>query len=97
MKVIDVHYLLPAMIDCEIGGIRNTVFVYINYKDRDIIVPDVTGISDIEQFKAVVCARVLRKTVVDKPPLPKEVHETIEPKAFKSPLEEEEEEEEGEE
>ena len=35
MKLLDVLYLFPGMIECEINGNSSSVFVYINYKDQD--------------------------------------------------------------
>ena len=64
MKLLDVLYLFPGMIECEINGNSSSVFVYINYKDQEIIVPDATGIDDVEGFKATVGSCVFRKTFV---------------------------------
>jgi hypothetical protein len=88
LKLKDVLYLFPAMIECEIGGNSNSVFVYIDYRHQDIVVPDVTGISDMEQFKAIVSSRVFHKTIIDKPPMPKQVHESIDPRSFNPSFEE---------
>ena len=65
------------------------LYSYILTTRTKIIVPDATGIDDVEGFKATVGSRVFRKTFVDLPPLPKQVHENIKP--FNPSFEEDEE------
>jgi hypothetical protein len=84
MKLLGVTYLFPGMVEFEDGAIKNSVFVYIDFENQDVVVPDTEGIPDLEEFKRLVKASAFRITRVDTPPVPTQVHEAIDPKFFPS-------------
>lgn len=52
MEITDIRLLLPALVSFKQNGKETSVFVYVDQLKKDVVIPDSTYITDIDEFKA---------------------------------------------
>jgi len=84
IEIKDVRLILPALVTFKQDDQELSVFVYIDQGKKDVVVPDPTGISDIDEFKRAFVKHYNSKNPVPKTPvLPdREIFKKIDPNSF---------------
>ena len=83
IEIKDIRLLLPAMVSFKKDDVEQSVFVYIDQGKMDIVIPDTTGIENVEEFRSSFAKYYNSKNPAYKtPPLPKDMLNKINPKDF---------------
>ena len=74
IEIKDVRPLLPAFISFEQDGKEEqSIFAYIDVIERDVVIPDMSGIDDVAAFKKAFIDFYNKRTPVMKAPsIPKD-------------------------
>jgi len=85
IEIKDVRLILPALVYFKQNDQEHTVFVYVDQAKKDIIIPDPSDISDVEEFKQAFQKHYNSKNPVPKTPsLPdKDIFKKVNPSTFK--------------
>ena len=88
IEIKDVRLILPALVTYEQNDQEHTAFVYIDQAKKDVVIPDVSGILDIDEFKQAFVKHYNSKNPIPKAPvLPsKDFFKKIDPDTFKGDL-----------
>jgi hypothetical protein len=84
IEIKDVRLILPALVSFKQNEQEYTVFVYIDHAKKDIVIPDISDISDVEEFKKAFIKHYNSKNPISKTPvLPsKDIFNKIDPNNF---------------
>lgn len=88
IEIKDVRLILPALVSFKQDDQDLSVFVYIDHGKKDVVIPDTTGILDVEEFKRAFVKHYNSKNPVPKTPtLPsKDIFNKIDPNSFTGDL-----------
>jgi hypothetical protein len=85
IEIQDVRLILPALVSFKQDDQELSVFVYIDQGKKDVVIPDATGINDVDEFKRAFVKHYNSKNPVPKTPtLPdKDIFKKMNPNSFK--------------
>jgi hypothetical protein len=85
IEIQDVRLILPALVSFKQDDQELSVFVYIDQGKKDVVIPDTTGINDVDEFKRAFVKHYNSKNPVPKTPtLPdKDIFKKMNPNNFK--------------
>lgn len=84
IEITDIRVLLPALVNFKQDDKELSIFVYIDQLKKDVVLPDMSDISDLEGFKAAFAIFYNSTNKANKiPPLPKRAMEKVDPEQFK--------------
>lgn len=85
IEIKDVRLVFPALVSFKQNEEEFTVFVYVDQTKKDVVIPDTTGISDINEFKKAFAEHYNARNPLPKAPvLPsKDIFKKIDPNSFK--------------
>jgi hypothetical protein len=84
IEITDIRVLLPALVSFKQDDKELSIFVYIDQLKKDVVLPDMSDISNLEEFKAAFTTFYNSKNKANKiPPLPRSAMEKVDPEQFK--------------
>ena len=88
IEIKDVRLILPALVSFKQNDEELSVFVYIDQAKKDVVIPDTSGISDIDEFKRAFVKHYNSKNPLYKTPtLPSnEIFKKMDPNTFTGDL-----------
>lgn len=88
IEIKDVRLILPALVSFKQDDQELSVFVYIDQGKKDVVIPDITGINDVDEFKRAFVKHYNSKNPVPKTPtLPdKDIFKKMNPNSFKGDI-----------
>lgn len=90
IEIKNVRLILPAFVSFKQNDEEYSVFIYIDQAKKDIVIPDTTGILDIDEFKRAFFQHYNMKNPVLKTPMmpSKDIFKKIDPSSFTGDLDE---------
>lgn len=88
IEIKDVRLILPALVSFKQDDQDLSVFVYIDQGKKDVVIPDTTGILDVEEFKRAFVKHYNSKNPIPKTPIlpSKDIFNKIDPNSFTGDL-----------
>jgi hypothetical protein len=83
-EIKDIRLILPAMVTLKQDDEELSVFVYIDQARMDVVIPDPTGIKDVDEFKKAFAKYYTNKNPSPKSPeVPKNMFKQVDVNTFK--------------
>ena len=90
IEIKDVRLILPALVSFKQNDEELSVFVYIDHAKKDVVIPDMSGILDVDEFKRAFVKHYNSKNPVPKTPVipKKDIFNKVDPTDFTGDLDE---------
>lgn len=84
IEITDIRVLLPALVNFKQDDEILSVFAYVDQIKKEVVLPDTSGIINVDEFKAAFATFYNSKNKANKiPPIPKNTMENFHPDQFK--------------